>query len=333
MIHDARVLQDDFLPREVVHRHDEMNHLAGALEPVVEGDKPQHALLTGPSGAGKTCIARYSLNQLEEQLLDIDTTYVDCWQRSTRFRVLSGLLDGVGKAHSIQRTMPHDELLVRLESLDHPYIVVLDEVDQLRDLELLRELYGIPQLTMVLVTNNKRDVFSTVDERLQSRLRSAVTVRFDRYAQDELVSILQDRVEWGLEPGTISTDQLAYIADIAAGNARDAISILRNAARAAERSGSDTISDEILREAVPEARAELRQKSVEKLTEHQRVVYGIVADAGPLSPGEIHDRYESAVDDPKTQRTTRKYLRKLVEYNLVETSGEGPSRIYRTTGG
>ena len=64
MIQDARVLQDDHLPREIVHRHEEMNQIAGALEPVVDGDTPQDTLLTGPSGAGKTCIARATLNEL-----------------------------------------------------------------------------------------------------------------------------------------------------------------------------------------------------------------------------------------------------------------------------
>jgi Cdc6-like AAA superfamily ATPase len=34
MIRDARVLQDNHLPREIVHRHEEMNRLAAALEPV-----------------------------------------------------------------------------------------------------------------------------------------------------------------------------------------------------------------------------------------------------------------------------------------------------------
>jgi len=95
MIQDAWVLQDDFIPREIVHRHDEINRLATALEPVVDNDTPQNALLVGPSGAGKTCVARYSLAEIEEQLLDIQTHYVDCWQHSKRFRALLKILEGV----------------------------------------------------------------------------------------------------------------------------------------------------------------------------------------------------------------------------------------------
>lgn len=62
-----------------------MNRLAAALEPVVDDDTPQDTLLVGPSDAGKTCLARHSLDRLNEQLLGIETHYVDCWQHSNTF--------------------------------------------------------------------------------------------------------------------------------------------------------------------------------------------------------------------------------------------------------
>jgi orc1/cdc6 family replication initiation protein len=328
MIWNARVLQEDFLPKEVVHRHSEMNRIAAALEPVVEGDKPQDAFLVGPSGAGKTCIARYSLDKLQEQLLDVDTHYVDCWQHSNRFRILYKILEGVGTTYDIHRSTPQDEMLERLERLDTPYIVVLDEVDQLEEKGVLRELYAIPQITMVLIANREEDVVATLDERLQSRLRSSERVHFDKYGDDEIVSILADRVEWGLDPECISDDQLRTIANASAGNARDAISILRSAARRTERSDSEIITDAFIEEAVPEARAEVRQKNVERLNKHQRMLYSLICDAGEVSPSTLYSRYESSMDEPRTERTCRSYLSKLQQYNLVEARGEGPSRIY-----
>ncbi len=328
MIQNAQVLQDDFLPNDVVHRHTQMNRLAGALKPVVDGDKPQDAFLVGPSGAGKTCIARYSLDQLHEQLLEVDTHYVDCWQHSNRFRVLYKILEGVGTTYDIHRSTPHDEMLTRLEDLDTPYIVVLDEVDQLEDRDVLRELYGLPHLTMVLIANRAADVVGTLDERLQSRLRSSERIHFDAYTHDALISILSDRVEWGLHPNSVTSTQLEMIADAAAGNARDAISILRSAARRAEHNGTDTITDDYIEEAIPEARAEIRQKNVDRLNEHQQLLYSLICDAGTIAPGTLYNRYEAAVDDPRTQRTCRNYLTKLQRYNLIDASGEGRSRLY-----
>ena len=328
MIQDARVLQDDFIPREIVHRHDEMNRLATALEPVVDGDTPQNALLAGPSGAGKTCVARYSLDTLEEQLLDIRTHYVDCWQHSKRFRALLKILEGVRNTYDIHRSTPYDEMLARLEDIDALYVVVLDEVDQLVDKGLLKELYAIPEVTMVMIANSTRDVYDPLDERLRSRLRGSVTITFDAYSDAELVRILADRVEWGLERGAIDRDRLAFIADAAAGNARDAINILQSAARKAEREGADAITDAHLEFAIPDARERIRQKSLDQLTSSQRAIYATLSDLGEASPQELYHAYTDRVDDPRSERTVRRYLNKLIDYNLAASSGRGPDRTY-----
>ncbi|MXR50806.1 AAA family ATPase [Halovenus sp. WSH3] len=331
MIQDARVLQDDHLPREIVHRHEEMAQLATALEPVVEGDRPQHAVLTGPSGAGKTCIARATLDRLQEQVLDVHTAHVDCWLHHSDFRILYKLLETLGTTYDIHRSTPHDELLDRLADLEKPFLIVLDEADQIDDPDLLRRLYSVPRITMILVTNHQRDLFSPLDERLQSRLRSSDTIEFDSYTHDELVAILSDRADWGLTDGSITDDQLARLATAARGNARDAISMLRSAARNAEQAGRERIDELDIDEAIPAARAELRQKSLDRLTADQLAVYDVLREGGELMPKEITAAYQQRVDDPKSKRTVRKYLRKLEQYNLIEGSGNGPSKVYTTT--
>ncbi|OIB57307.1 hypothetical protein BBD46_02115 [Natrialba sp. SSL1] len=58
MITDARVLQPEFIPREVQHRDAEVNYLSNVLNPITNGGRADPALLHGPSGVGKTCIAQ-----------------------------------------------------------------------------------------------------------------------------------------------------------------------------------------------------------------------------------------------------------------------------------
>ncbi|WP_135822387.1 Cdc6/Cdc18 family protein [Halostella litorea] len=331
MIQDARVLQQEFIPKEIEHRHAEMNRLSDALRPILDGQQPDNVFIFGPTGAGKTCVARYSLEKLREELLDIQYQYINCWQDYNRFRVLYRMLEGIDSTLDIHRqSTPRDELFERLREYDDmPYVVILDEVDQLEDMDVLYDLYTLRNITMIMIANEELELFAGMDQRVNSRLQSSHRLQFDAYSNDELVGILSDRVEWGFTHDAISTRQLETIADAAAGDARVAIGILRSAARQAEQDGADSIADTTITQAIPAARSELHQQNIEKLNEHQQTVYDIVADAEVITPGELYDRYEGAVSDPKTKRTVRNYLQKMVHYDLIESEGEKRGREYR----
>jgi len=331
MITDARVLQPEFIPGEVKHRDAEVSHLSDTLRPVTSGDHPDPSFLYGPSGAGKTCIARYTVQQLRDTPTDIERHYVNCWEDYSRFKLLYCLLDGIGQATDIHRqSTPRDKLLDRLRDYDGPhYVAILDEVDQLRDKDVLYDLYRTQNLTMILIANREEDVFGVLDERLNSRLQSCARIRFDRYGLSELVEILRDRVYWGLEPDTVSHENLELIADHAAGNAHVAIGVLRNAARMATRGEHDTITREVIRKAVSETKAELRDRTTDKLTHHQQVLYEIICDHDEINGGNLYEKYTKQVSEPKTKRTMRNYLKKLQQYDLITTHGQTRGRSYR----
>lgn len=331
MIQDARVLTPEFVPREIVHRDPEVNQLSNALEPITRGEPAETALCFGPSGAGKTCVAQFTVDRLRESVLDLSHQYVNCWEDYTEFRALYRILDGVGETFDVHRqSTPKDELVERLRAYDGPpYVVILDEVDQLEEKRLLYDLYRIPRLSMVLVANRERDLFARLDDRLGSRLRSATRIRFDPYGIDELTAILRGRVDRGLRDGVVDDDQLERIADAAAGDARVAIGILRNAARRARRQSHEAITGADLRAAIPEARSEIRQKHEDRLTDHQRAVYEVIAERGRVTPGELYEAYCERVENPRTRRTVRNYLSKLRQYDLVRAEGEHRGRTYR----
>lgn len=148
MITNARVLQPEFVPNDVKHRPAEVSHLADTLRPITNNNRPEPSFLYGPSGAGKTCIARYTVSQLREAVVEVNTQYVNCWENHTRFKTLYRILEGVGDTYDVhRRSTPTDELLERLRDYDGPhYVVILDEVDQLQDKELLYDLYRMQNL-------------------------------------------------------------------------------------------------------------------------------------------------------------------------------------------
>ncbi len=334
MIRDARVLRAGFVPSELEHRDAEVNHLSSVLEPITNGEPADTAVVTGPSGAGKTCVSQFVTERLREAVLDVESTYVNCWRNYTRFRALYRVLDDLGKTVDVHRqSTPHDELVDRLQGYDGPRaVVILDEVDQLEDPGVIYDLHSIPRFAVVCIANEEEALYRRVDDRIVSRLRASEHVRMDTYHDEQLYDILSARVQWGLEPDVVDDDQLYRIADAAAGDARLAIGILRTAASAADRENCDEIADAHLTDAAGDARAQLRQTSLDSLTPHQRTVYEVLREAGPLSPADVHDRYADRVDDPRTQRTVRSYLSKMVQYNLLTAEGTSRDRTYAVVG-
>jgi Cdc6-like AAA superfamily ATPase len=330
MIQDARVLREEFVPGEVQHRDGEVNHLSSVLEPTARGQHSETAIITGPSGAGKTCIARFTVGKLQQEFLDVETQYVNCWQNYSRFRVLYSILEGLGKTVDIHRqSTPKDVLIDRLREHNQPAVVILDEVDQLQDADALYDLHTLPGFSMVLVTNREEDLFTGLDERLQSRLSGAQRIRFDRYSLDALTAILAARAEQGLLDNVVTKRELKIIADTAAGDARLALSILRSAAQRATQDDAEEITESVIEASIPDARDDVRQKSLDSLTPHQRTLYDIIEAEGEIAPITLYEMYQQEVDDPKTDRTIRTYLSKMEQYDLVVATGESRDRRYR----
>ncbi|WP_435180144.1 Cdc6/Cdc18 family protein [Halorussus sp. AFM4] len=332
MIQDARVLQSEFVPGDIVRRDAELNAITRALNPITRGESGETTCLFGPTGVGKTCTAKYIFERLRERVIDLNTNYINCWEAPTKFKILHQVLDGVHKTVDIHRqSTPTDVLTDRLHDYDGPpYIVILDEVDQLHDTRTLYDLSRMRELTMILIANREEELFARLDDRVSSRLKTATCIDFDPYSTTALVAILQDRVQWGLEEGAITTSQLETIAETAAGDARVAIGILRGAARQAMQDGGTEITDELIQDTVSHAKAEIKRQTLDRLTEDQRVLFEIVSENGDIAPSDLYDAYQNRVDEPKTNRMVRNYLSKMCQYNLIVANGENRGRTYRT---
>jgi len=80
---------------------------------------------------------------------------------------------------------------------------------------------------------------------------------------------------------------------------------------------------------VSEAKLEIEQQTISQLIPHQRVLYDIIHEEGKVDPPKLYEKYQSRVDEPKTQRTVRNYLAKLEHYNLIKADGHTKARTYR----
>lgn len=331
MIANARPLQPEFAPREVVHRDGDIDVLIRTLEPLSEGHYAEPAILYGPAGTGKTCIARYAVEQLRERVGDLRTQYINCWEDPTRFKTLYRALEGLDSSLDVHRqSTPRDELTDRLrDATDQPYVLVLDEVDQLEEKDVLYDLARTPDLSLIAIAHNDEDLFEGLEERVASRFQTATRIHLHPYDTDELHTILQDRVRWSLRQDAVTSDRLRQIADAANGDARVAIGSLRAAAEQADSRGLDELTEEIVHETTPEDKVKMRRENPEQLSDDQRLIYDIISEQEGIQPGTLYEAYCERAENPRTHRTVRNYLKKMRQRNLIVAEGRGKAREYR----
>jgi len=67
---------------------------------------------------------------------------------------------------------------------------------------------------------------------------------------------------------------------------------------------------------------------LEKLNEHEKLLYRLVEDYGEIASGELYRAYRSRVKSPVAERAYRKYMEHLVRFGLVKAKGEERWRRY-----
>lgn len=335
MLQNARPLRPEFVPSELQHRDHEQTAVTEALDPLTRGEPADPVILTGPTGVGKTCLTRYALKQLQETALTLDTAEVNCWENYSGYRFLYRLLDSVGSTVDIHRqSTPRDELMERLRDYSGRCVVALDEVDQLEDKDLLYDLHRMRQFSLVLIANREEDLFADLGDRLHSRLHGSRTIRFKPYSDSELVAILKARADAAFtKPSAIDETYLEQIADAAAGDARIAITILREAAKNATAEDRHVIDHQDIERAIPRGQETVRATNVETLKPAQQTLYELVREyvedhGEPMPPQELYDQYGEAVEEPVGNRQVRRHMNKLERYELISVHGSTRDRKY-----
>ncbi|AXR78974.1 Cdc6/Cdc18 family protein [Natrarchaeobaculum sulfurireducens] len=334
MIKNRWVFEDKY-ETQILHRHDELQSLSRSLGRTEHGLSANDVLIHGPSGVGKTASARYMLRNLRQQW-GLEWSLIECSDQTC-----NGILHEAITRHRnrtvVHRNQPRADLLEALDDVvSGPYVLMLDEADVIPDLGVLRDLYSIDGISVIAITHSDTEWLSRVDRNIQPRFHGDSQVPFQKYHVDELVDILEPRVEHGLIGQPIDVAQLEWIADETGGVARWAIKSVLAAAKIADERHHDTILDKDIEDSFDRAMQMIRKDNLRSLPVPYLRLYELVRAIGPVDGSEMRAAYDEHQEmifegrdrDPVTWRRAWDYLAKMADYDLLEMPGETNSKVY-----
>ncbi|MEW5937693.1 MAG: AAA family ATPase [Candidatus Thermoplasmatota archaeon] len=354
---DPAKLSFDYVPDTLVHREKELKRLYAMFQQVVSHGLAQRALITGSVGTGKTVLSKRFCMDFKgyggSKGKVLDFVHVNCRQRSTENAVLLRILSHYDPRFP-DRGFSTQEMLqilrARLEKEGIHLIVVLDEVDVLLKKSGADLVYALsrfdeerlsPKGNLSLIMISQKGVLDLLDPAALSTFKRSNVIDLGRYTQGELVDILAARVELALQPGTISSDAVEMIADIASewGDARYAIEILEKSGTLADESGMGEIGPEHVRAAKAETYSVVSTGKLQPLPTHERCVLlaaaRLLRKEAYVTTGEVESAYAVVCEEygEKSRGHTQfwSYLKNLSANGLIDTKPSGKGTAGKTT--
>mgnify|MGYP000454070723 CR=1 FL=1 len=340
---------EDWTPNELVGRDDELQRYHAALQPVIEREPPSNVFLYGKSGVGKTAATRFLLDRLEVSAEEVDeltltTVELNCDRLNTSYQAAVALVNALrDSGNQISNTgypeaSVYEFLFDELDEIGGTILIVLDEVDHLKDDSLL---YQLPRArSNGDITNARLGVIGISNDlsyrqELSSKVRSSLCekeVSFSAYEAPELVEVLKQRESVAFKDGAVSESVLRLCAAYGAkdsGDARQALDLLLESGDLAREHGDNSITDDHVRKARKRLQTEQVVEGIRNYSYHGQLTLWALAmveqdQNEPVRTRDIYQPYETVCEkegqEPVSNRAVREYLSELETLGIVSAT-------------
>lgn len=349
------ILTTRYKPDDLPHRESEIKNIAAVLKPALRKEKPSNIFIYGKTGTGKTAVAHYVSNKLQENGNNIKTIYINCKMKKiadTEYRLIAKLTKELGTdvpSTGLPTDQVYEKFFDSLENQNKVVILILDEMDALVEktgdgflynLTRLNEDLENSQLTLIGISN-KLSFTEDLDPRVRSSL-SEEEILFPPYNARQLNDILKKRSERAFVPGTIEQGVIEKCSALAAqehGDARRALDLLRVAGETSERENSPTLKEYH----VDIAEAKIDMDRILEVTktqprQSQTVLWSIIElnekNGRKIQTGDVYSLYQKVCSktglNPLTQRRVSDMISELDLLGIINTKVISQGRYGRS---
>lgn len=328
---NQHVLTEDYQPKVILERDEEIDDYRFSLRHVLNGRQPENIMLYGKAGLGKTAVTKYMMDALQAKVAendDIDDLHVhqkNCNGQSL-FMVVRSLVNDLLPEHAsafpkrgLGTGDAFEELYTQLDRIGGVHYLIFDEIDHLDRVNTL--LYELPRARSnnritnchigVVGISNKYTFRKSLSAKVKDTLMET-EISFSPYDAHELRTILRDRADRAFVDGGCDDSAIKMAAAVSAsdmGNARQAIDLLRMGAEVAERNGDPCITDDHIDEARELVQRGRLKNRIRDQTQHAQLILEAIARLQtqgkvPVRSKVIKRQYESVANswnhDPLT---------------------------------